>query len=194
MKGFGLLPLIIVLILVALFLFTGNYQQRQIDNLEETQVTMQHEDERLADEIIRLETEVVGIRTGLEGVQTEMVDIEKNIATVALESENLRAGITSDLENLNEGLATKQDVLKKELAAELEKMKSALEGSDNDQQSLKDRIFSLEGQLEVARQDRIELATRHLMLEEVLKDLANTQQLLEKAIQRIENPPPDPEK
>lgn len=194
MKGFGLLPLIIVLILVALFLFTGNYQQRQIDNLEETQVTMQHEDERLADEIIRLETEVVGIRTGLEGVQMEMVDIEKNIATVALESENLRAGITSDLENLNEGLATKQDVLKKELAAELEKMKSALEGSDNDQQSLKDRIFSLEGQLEVARQDRIELATRHLMLEEVLKDLANTQQLLEKAIQRIENPPPDPEK
>ena len=194
MKGLGLLPLIIVLILVALFLFTGNYQQRQIDNLEETQVTMQHEDERLADEIIRLETEVVGIRTGLEGVQTEMVDIEKNIATVALESENLRAGITSDLENLNEGLATKQDVLKKELAAELEKMKSALEGSDNDQQSLKDRIFSLEGQLEVARQDRIELATRHLILEEVLKDLANTQQLLEKAIQRIENPLPDPEK
>ena len=194
MKGFGLLPLIIVLILVALFLFTGNYQQRQIDNLEETQVTMQHEDERLADEIIRLETEVVGIRTGLEGVQTEMVEIEKNIATVALESENLRAGITSDLENLNEGLATKQDVLKKELAAELGKMKSALEGSDNDQQSLKDRIFSLEGQLEVARQDRIELATRHLILEEVLKDLANTQQLLEKAIQRIENPLPDPEK
>ena len=193
MKGLGLLPLIIVLILVALFLFTGNYQQRQIDNLEETQVTMQHEDERLADEIIRLETEVVGIRTGLEGVQTEMVDIEKNIATVALESENLRAGITSDLENLNEGLATKQDVLKKELAAELGKMKSALEGSDNDQQSLKDRIFSLEGQLEVARQDRIELATRHLILEEVLKDLANTQQLLEKAIQRIENPLPDPE-
>ena len=194
MKGFGLLPLIIVLILVALFLFTGNYQQRQIDNLEETQVTMQHEDERLADEIIRLGAEVVGIRTGLEGVQTEMVEIEKNIATVALESENLRAGITSDLENLNEGLATKQDVLKKELAAELGKMKSALEGSDNDQQSLKDRIFSLEGQLEVARQDRIELATRHLMLEEVLKDLANTQQLLEKAIQRIENPLPDPEK
>ena len=194
MKGFGLLPLIIVLILVALFLFTGNYQQRQIDNLERTQVTMQREDERLADEVIRLGAEVVGIRTGLEGVQTEMVDIEKNIATVALESENLRAGITSDLENLNEGLATKQDVLKKELAAELGKMKSALEGSDNDQQSLKDRIFSLEGQLEVARQDRIELATRHLILEEVLKDLANTQQLLEKAIQRIENPLPDPEK
>ena len=194
MKGFGLLPLIIVLILVALFLFTGNYQQRQIDNLERTQVTMQREDERLADEVIRLGAEVVGIRTGLEGVQTEMVEIEKNIATVALESENLRAGITSDLENLNEGLATKQDVLKKELAAELGKMKSALEGSDNDQQSLKDRIFSLEGQLEVARQDRIELATRHLILEEVLKDLANTQQLLEKAIQRIENPPPDPEK
>ncbi|MGE4603273.1 MAG: hypothetical protein AAEJ65_10255 [Planctomycetota bacterium] len=194
MKGFGLLPLIIVLILVALFLFTGNYQQRQIDNLERTQVTMQREDERLADEVIRLGAEVVGIRTGLEGVQTEMVEIEKNIATVALESENLRAGITSDLENLNEGLATKQDVLKKELAAELGKMKSALEGSDNDQQSLKDRIFSLEGQLEVARQDRIELATRHLILEEVLKDLANTQQLLEKAIQRIENPLPDPEK
>ncbi|NRA74584.1 MAG: hypothetical protein HRU16_01470, partial [Planctomycetes bacterium] len=68
MKGFGLVPLIIILILGAFFFYTGNYQQRQIDDLEKAQVTMQHEDERLAEEVVRLEAEVVGIQTGLEAV------------------------------------------------------------------------------------------------------------------------------
>ena len=194
MKGFGLVPLIIILILGAFFFYTGSYQQRQIDNLEKAQVTMQHEDERLAQEVVRLEAEVVGIQTGLEAVQSEMVEIENNIETVAMESENIRAGMTSEIENLTEGLATSREVFKKELDAELARMRSALEGSNQDRQSLENRISALEGQLESAQQDRINLATRHLMLEEVLKDLANTQQLLEKAIQRIENPPPDPEK
>ena len=194
MKGFGLVPLIIILILGAFFFYTGSYQQRQIDNLEKAQVTMQHEDERLAQEVVRLEAEVVGIQTGLEAVQSEMVEIENNIETVAMESENIRAGMTSEIENLTEGLATSREVFKKELDAELARMRSALEGSNQDRQSLENRISALEGQLESAQQDRINLATRHLMLEEVLKDLANTQQLLEKAIQRIENPPPDLEK
>ena len=145
-------------------------------------------------EVVRLEAEVIGIQTGLEAVQSEMVEIENNIETVAMESENIRAGMTSEIENLTEGLATSREVFKKELDAELARMRSALEVSDQDRQSLENRISALEGQLESAQQDRINLATRHLMLEEVLKDLANTQQLLEKAIQRIENPPPDLEK
>ncbi|MGE4632111.1 MAG: hypothetical protein AAEJ47_03655, partial [Planctomycetota bacterium] len=132
MKGFGLVPLIIILILGAFFFYTGSYQQRQIDNLEKAQVTMQHEDERLAQEVVRLEAEVIGIQTGLEAVQSEMVEIENNIETVAMESENIRAGMTSEIENLTEGLATSREVFKKELDAELARMRSALEVSDQD--------------------------------------------------------------
>ncbi len=51
MKGFGPVPLIIILILGAFFFYTGNYQQRQIDNLEKAPLTMPHEDERLADAV-----------------------------------------------------------------------------------------------------------------------------------------------
>jgi len=172
MKGIGVLILVLVLGLAALFLFTDNYQQQQIDQLSETQVELKVGVEHLDQEVKRIDTEVVTVRNSLAGVQTELGDLEDKMKNETAQSEQQQEAIT----------------------AELEKLKGTLEKSAQDQQALKNHISSLEETLKLAQQERIEMVTQHLELKRELQDLAQTQSLLKQALERIEPPPIDPRK
>ena len=105
MKGIGVLSLVIVLGLSALFLFSDNYQQKQIDQLSRTQAEIRVGVEQLDIEVKRLDTEVVSVKNNLEGVKTELVDLEQKLEDEAGKSQQKRERLTAEVEKLSKTLS-----------------------------------------------------------------------------------------